>query len=402
MIGPGPGGRRRHGVRQLRVRRVRRPSGQRVAGVRSAVRSHVMLVRLQPDLEYASMRLQLAASSGSPRRSRSSPSAMRRPQTPRAAAPTDAPTFTRDVAPIMFAKCASCHRPGEVAPMSLLTYSDARPWAGAIRRRSARARCRRGTPIRQHGTFRNDLQPDATARSTRSSRWVGRRRARRRSGGAAAAAEVPRGLADRHARRRVRDAGRTSRFRPQARSTTSISRCRRISPKTSGCRPAKCAPAIARTCITSSSTCASRSATARPNVVTVRPIPSRAGGRAAAARRAAADGPAAAARAAGAQRATAARRRRRDARELGGRRGRAGARAGTAKRIPAGSTLIFQVHYTTNGTPGTRPLEDRTDLREGAAAARGPHRARSPTPSSRFRPAPATTRSKPRRRSPRT
>jgi tetratricopeptide (TPR) repeat protein len=36
-----------------------------------------------------------------------------------------APTFTRDVAPIVFANCAPCHRPGEVAPFSLLTYADA-------------------------------------------------------------------------------------------------------------------------------------------------------------------------------------------------------------------------------------------------------------------------------------
>jgi cytochrome c553 len=33
-----------------------------------------------------------------------------------------APTFSRDVAPIMFANCASCHRPGEVAPMPLLSF----------------------------------------------------------------------------------------------------------------------------------------------------------------------------------------------------------------------------------------------------------------------------------------
>jgi len=39
-----------------------------------------------------------------------------------------APTFSKDVAPIMFNKCAKCHRPGEVAPMSLLSYQDARPW----------------------------------------------------------------------------------------------------------------------------------------------------------------------------------------------------------------------------------------------------------------------------------
>ncbi len=45
----------------------------------------------------------------------------------------DAPTFAKDVAPVMFEKCAGCHRPGEVAPMPLLSYEDARPWAKAIR-----------------------------------------------------------------------------------------------------------------------------------------------------------------------------------------------------------------------------------------------------------------------------
>ncbi|HEY2838051.1 MAG TPA: redoxin domain-containing protein [Pirellulales bacterium] len=38
---------------------------------------------------------------------------------------TAKPTFNRDIAPILFAKCAECHRPGEVAPFALLTYSDA-------------------------------------------------------------------------------------------------------------------------------------------------------------------------------------------------------------------------------------------------------------------------------------
>jgi mono/diheme cytochrome c family protein len=44
-----------------------------------------------------------------------------------------APTFAKDVAPIVFSHCASCHRPGEVAPMSLLSYEDVRPWARAIK-----------------------------------------------------------------------------------------------------------------------------------------------------------------------------------------------------------------------------------------------------------------------------
>jgi hypothetical protein len=44
-----------------------------------------------------------------------------------------AATFSKDVAPILQKNCQGCHRPGEPAPMSLLTYQEARPWAKAIR-----------------------------------------------------------------------------------------------------------------------------------------------------------------------------------------------------------------------------------------------------------------------------
>src|SRR6476469_11055453 len=36
------------------------------------------------------------------------------------------PTFAHDIAPVFFANCVTCHRPGEIAPMSLLTYTEAR------------------------------------------------------------------------------------------------------------------------------------------------------------------------------------------------------------------------------------------------------------------------------------
>ena len=39
------------------------------------------------------------------------------------------PTFSKDVAPILQKACQNCHHPGAIAPMSLLTYQDARPWA---------------------------------------------------------------------------------------------------------------------------------------------------------------------------------------------------------------------------------------------------------------------------------
>ena len=46
-------------------------------------------------------------------------------------------TFTKDVAPILQRSCVTCHRPGEMAPMSLMTYEDVRPWARAVRTRVA-------------------------------------------------------------------------------------------------------------------------------------------------------------------------------------------------------------------------------------------------------------------------
>ncbi len=51
-----------------------------------------------------------------------------------AAAPSlTAPTYSKDVAPIFFRRCVQCHRPDDIAPMSLLDYKSARPWAKAIR-----------------------------------------------------------------------------------------------------------------------------------------------------------------------------------------------------------------------------------------------------------------------------
>jgi hypothetical protein len=54
---------------------------------------------------------------------------LRDPATPRAQSPV---TFSQHVAPIVFANCTPCHRPGEAAPFSLMSYRDARPLARAI------------------------------------------------------------------------------------------------------------------------------------------------------------------------------------------------------------------------------------------------------------------------------
>ena len=69
----------------------------------------------------------------------------------------DAPaTFTKDVLPILQKNCQSCHRPGQIGPMSLLTYQDARPWARSIK---AKVESRQMPPWfadPQHGEFAND------------------------------------------------------------------------------------------------------------------------------------------------------------------------------------------------------------------------------------------------------
>ena len=60
------------------------------------------------------------------------------PATALSAEPSARPvTFAKDVAPILQEKCQSCHRPDSIAPMSLLTYEEVRPWARSIRNRVA-------------------------------------------------------------------------------------------------------------------------------------------------------------------------------------------------------------------------------------------------------------------------
>ncbi len=54
-------------------------------------------------------------------------------QQPARAAAGGQVTFAKDVAPILQNHCQECHRPGAIAPMSLLTYDDARPWARSIK-----------------------------------------------------------------------------------------------------------------------------------------------------------------------------------------------------------------------------------------------------------------------------
>jgi len=70
--------------------------------------------------------------------------------------PTSVVTFNKDVAPILNRNCANCHRPGEIGPMSLLSYKDARPWAKSIKEKVISRTMPPWFADPNHGTFAND------------------------------------------------------------------------------------------------------------------------------------------------------------------------------------------------------------------------------------------------------
>jgi hypothetical protein len=66
------------------------------------------------------------------------------------------PTFAKDVAPILFSRCVECHRPGEIAPMSLLNYKEVRPWAKSIKQRVLERSMPPWSADPHYGKFSND------------------------------------------------------------------------------------------------------------------------------------------------------------------------------------------------------------------------------------------------------
>ena len=67
-----------------------------------------------------------------------------------------APSYYKDVLPVLQNKCQSCHRPGEAAPMSLLTYESTRPWAAAIKQAVLSKKMPPWGADPAHGKFAND------------------------------------------------------------------------------------------------------------------------------------------------------------------------------------------------------------------------------------------------------
>jgi hypothetical protein len=76
------------------------------------------------------------------------------------------PTFSKDVAPILFKNCSNCHRPGEIGPMPLLNYSQARPWAKSIREAVALKTMPPWHADAHRGTFSNDRRLTDQERET--------------------------------------------------------------------------------------------------------------------------------------------------------------------------------------------------------------------------------------------
>lgn len=76
------------------------------------------------------------------------------------------PTFSRDVAPILYQNCVACHRPGEVAPMPLLSYEQARPWARAIAEKVAGGNMPPWHAEAPPGTFLNERRLSSADRNT--------------------------------------------------------------------------------------------------------------------------------------------------------------------------------------------------------------------------------------------
>ncbi len=78
----------------------------------------------------------------------------------------DAPTYHRDVATIVQARCQSCHAPGQIGPFTLQTYADAKRWSATIAEVVGEGRMPPWHANPTHGRFRNDRSLNAEQKRT--------------------------------------------------------------------------------------------------------------------------------------------------------------------------------------------------------------------------------------------
>ena len=82
-----------------------------------------------------------------------------------------ATTYSKDVAPIFYQRCVACHRPGDIAPMSLVDYKSARPWAKSIREAVLSRKMPPWFADPRYGHFANDARLSETEIATIKA-WV--------------------------------------------------------------------------------------------------------------------------------------------------------------------------------------------------------------------------------------
>jgi mono/diheme cytochrome c family protein len=102
------------------------------------------------------------------------------------APPSGQPSYSRDVAPILAEHCVSCHRPGDIAPMSLRSYDEVRPWVKSIRKAVEAGVMPPWHADPTYGTWENDRRLSDVERDTLL-RWI----KQGAPAGAAAASAVP-------------------------------------------------------------------------------------------------------------------------------------------------------------------------------------------------------------------
>ncbi|MDQ6706005.1 MAG: hypothetical protein M3Z85_08565 [Acidobacteriota bacterium] len=93
------------------------------------------------------------------------------PVDPKGSPKTAPPAFASDVAPVFFKHCVRCHRPNSVAPMSLLDYKSARPWAASIKEAVLSRNMPPWLADPRYGKFSNDARLSAQELETVKS-WV--------------------------------------------------------------------------------------------------------------------------------------------------------------------------------------------------------------------------------------
>src|SRR5215469_3786979 len=81
------------------------------------------------------------------------------------------PTFSKDVAPVLFSRCVECHRQGEAAPMAFTSYAEVRPWAKAIKQAVLTRKMPPWLADPHYGQFRNDRRLSDEAIQTIAA-WV--------------------------------------------------------------------------------------------------------------------------------------------------------------------------------------------------------------------------------------